>query len=287
MPEDLFLNDVLPYAFITETRDSWRPVLYAKVAPLARAAATRRDAIVAINRDIVKLTGVKYTPAQRPPQQSPLESISFGTAGAPGLSILLAAAFRSAGLPARLCGTPRWGDLSGDHLWVEVWDDGWHFTEYYPDEGGLDHGWIPEKAALADPDEPFQRVVATTWKPGDELFRMAWAPGDLSVPAVNRTAHYAALAGGRRVHVPEEEGCLAIRVFARAGGPQVAVPIVARQAGVEMKRGTTSGAPAGRDDFFAVCGEPSLPMSLEYGGKTREVKFEAGKTTSVDLLLEP
>jgi hypothetical protein len=176
VPEDLFVNDVLPFAFVNEARENWRPTLYAKVAPLVRDAPTRLEAIRRINMGIARLTGVKFSTERRQPHQAPGQSMAFGNAGSTGLSILLAAAFRSVGIPARLCGTARWGDLSGNHMWVEVWDDGWHFTEYYPDEGGLDRGWILEKCALADPLEPFQRIVATTWKPGDEIFRMAWNP---------------------------------------------------------------------------------------------------------------
>lgn len=287
VPDDLFLNDVLPYAFVNEARENWRPGLYAKVAPLVRDAPTRLEAIRRINVGIARLTGVKFTTERRQPHQAPGQSMAFGNAGSTGLSILLAAAFRSVGIPARLCGTARWGDLSGSHLWVEVWDDGWHFTEYYPDEGGLDRGWFVEKCALADPLEPFQRIVATTWKPGDEIFRLAWNPADLSRPAVHRTAYYQRLAGGRKVAVPEGDGCLAIRAYARAGGPRVAVEVVVTQGGVELRRGATGDDQADASHFLAVCTGPYGPVRIEYAGRAVTNTVTVGQTTDVNLLLEP
>ena len=287
VPEDLFLNDVLPYAFVNETRENWRPGLYAKVAPLVRDAPTRGEAIRRINLGIARLTGVKYSTDRRQPHQAPGESMAFGKATCTGLSILLAGAFRSVGIPARLCGTARWGDLSGNHMWVEVWDDGWHFTEYYPDEGGLDRGWIIEKCGLADPLEPFQRIVATTWKPGDEIFRMAWDPTDLSRPAVHRTSFYQGLAGGRHVPVPDGEGCLAIRAFARPGGPRVSVPVVVTQAGVELRRAATGDEQSDRSHFVVVCADPGLPLVIAYDGRAQTNTVTAGQTTDVDLIVTP
>ena len=287
VPDEVFFNDVLPYAFVNEARENWRPTLYAKVAPLVRDAPTRLEAIRRINMGIARLTGVKYSTERRQPHQAPGQSMAFGNAGSTGLSILLAAAFRSVGIPARLCGTARWGDLSGNHMWVEVWDDGWHFTEYYPDEGGLDRGWILEKCALADPLEPFQRIVATTWKPGDEIFRLAWNPANLSLPAVHRTAHYQALAGGRRVAVPEGEGCVAIRAFTQPGGPRISVPVVVRQAGVELRRAATGDAQSEPSHFVVVCADPGRPLVIEYDGRASTNAVTAGQVTDVDLIVAP
>ena len=54
-----------------------------------------------------------------------------------GVSILLADALRSAGIPARVAGTPAWNGKTenGNHNWVEVYDHRsltWHFIEATP-----------------------------------------------------------------------------------------------------------------------------------------------------------
>uniref|UniRef100_A0A7S4C5T3 Transglutaminase-like domain-containing protein n=1 Tax=Chrysotila carterae TaxID=13221 RepID=A0A7S4C5T3_CHRCT len=58
-----------------------------------------------------------------------VQVISYGQASCSGLSILLACACRSVGIPARLVVVPRWADAPhGNHAWVEVYDSGrWGF----------------------------------------------------------------------------------------------------------------------------------------------------------------
>jgi hypothetical protein len=76
VPDEVFLNDVLPYAFVNEARENWRPTLYAKVAPLVRDAPTRLEAIRRINMGIARLTGVKFSTERRQPHQAPGQSMA-------------------------------------------------------------------------------------------------------------------------------------------------------------------------------------------------------------------
>ena len=70
-----------------------------------------------------------------------------------GLSILLIDACRAVGVPARFVGTPLWSDGSGNHSWVEVWDDGWHFTgAAEPTGDALNKAWFTGRAAQAQRD---------------------------------------------------------------------------------------------------------------------------------------
>ena len=62
---------------------------------------------------------VKYSTARKRANQSPKESIEQGLASCTGLSILLADACRSVGVPARLAGIPSWKNKNGNHTWVE------------------------------------------------------------------------------------------------------------------------------------------------------------------------
>jgi len=70
---------------------------------------------------------VAYSREREKADQSSFESIASGKASCTGLSILLVDACRAVGIPARVVGTPLWVDRSGNHTWVEIWDDGWRY----------------------------------------------------------------------------------------------------------------------------------------------------------------
>jgi hypothetical protein len=123
------------------------------------------------------------------PDQRPSESIAIGFASCTGLSILIADALRAAGIPARLAGAPRWTDESGNHTWVEVWDNGWHHIEA-ASPGPYDEAWFNEKAAVARPDDSLYRIYAASFKRKGLSFPLIW---DLSidyVAALNVTERY-------------------------------------------------------------------------------------------------
>ena len=92
---------------------------------IARRPARRPQML---NRSVFPKLKVSYSTQRKKPHQSPSESIEQGKASCTGLSIILSDACRSVGIPARLVGTPLWTNNSGNHTWVEIWDDGWHFT---------------------------------------------------------------------------------------------------------------------------------------------------------------
>ena len=155
VPEEIFLNDVLPYAVLDEPRDPWRADFIAKISPLVKDAKTATEAAQIINRDLFKLINTHYHTGRKRTNQSPKESIEQGKATCTGLSIILVDACRSVGIPARAVGTPLWSDNSGNHTWIEIWDGDWHYTgadEY--DAKGLDHGWFTGPAAKADAADP-------------------------------------------------------------------------------------------------------------------------------------
>ena len=99
------------------------------------------------------------------PDQSPLESIEAKYASCSGLSILLIDACRAVCVPARFAGTPRWTTKWGNHSWVEIWDERWHFTgacEYDP--SGLDKAWFLADASQARKDDPRHAIYASSWR---------------------------------------------------------------------------------------------------------------------------
>ena len=70
----------------------------------------------AVNRQLFERLAVRYDPpATRVPNQPVFETVATGTATCTGLSLVLLAALRSLGVPARMAGTRAWGEGEGNH----------------------------------------------------------------------------------------------------------------------------------------------------------------------------
>jgi hypothetical protein len=191
IPESLFLNNVLPYANINENRDAWRSDFHERCKPLIKGAKTPAEAAVLLNQKLFPLLKVRYSTNRNRADQGPSESIRTGLASCTGLSILLIDACRSVGVPARFVGTPLWANKSGNHSWVEVWDQGWHFTGAAEPAGNdLDRAWFTGRAATAQTDHPLHAIYAVSYKKTPAHFPMVWAPSIESISAVNVTERY-------------------------------------------------------------------------------------------------
>jgi predicted esterase len=191
IPEQIFLNDVLPYANVDEERHPWRKQLFNLCLPLIKDCKTPAEAAQKLNAVLFPKLKVRYSTARKKPHQSPKESIDQGLATCTGLSILLADACRSVAVPARLVGTPLWSNGSGNHTWVEVWDGRWHFTgAAEPDANGLDHAWFIGNAAQARADSPEHAIYAASFRRTGLTFPLVWAPESKEVHAENVTARY-------------------------------------------------------------------------------------------------
>ena len=163
LPDSIFLNYVLPYANIHEKRDRWRKPFFEKFFALVKNIATPGAAAVKLNRSIWELVNVHYSTERPKADQSPMESMKAGLASCTGLSILLVDACRSVGIPARLTGTPMWYNDSGNHSWVEVWDNGWHFLES-GSQDTLDKAWFQDNASRANHKDPQYAIYALSYK---------------------------------------------------------------------------------------------------------------------------
>jgi hypothetical protein len=189
LPDSVFLNEVLPYCCLNETRDNWRNDFHNRFYPLVMNCHSIREAIDSVNLNILKITGVEYNTKREKTDQSPYESIRQKMATCTGLSILLTDAFRSVGIPSRIAGTPMWTNMRGNHSWCEVWIDGqWYFTEYYPEK--LNHSWFVADAGKADKEKPIHWIYATSWKPTPLAFPCVWDSSIQYVHAVNVTDFY-------------------------------------------------------------------------------------------------
>lgn len=190
IPIELFFDDVLPYASVNERRDDWRQDFYDRFLPIAKDSPTPAEAVKRLNVEVFKTLNVAYHATKRPkPDQSPYESTQAGYASCTGLSILLVDACRAVGIPARLVGTPRWTDDSGNHTWVEAWDREWSFVGAC-EPSKLNEGWFVGQASKADESKPENRIYATAFKATGTHFPMVWKRSSREVPAEDVTRRY-------------------------------------------------------------------------------------------------
>jgi hypothetical protein len=190
VPKELFFDAVLPYASVNERRDDWRQDFYDRFIAVAKESPTPGDAVKRLNVEVFKAFNVRYHATKRPkPDQSPYESAAAGYASCTGLSILLIDACRAVGVPARMVGTPRWTDNSGNHSWVEVWDREWSFVGAC-EPSKLNETWFLERASKADETKPQNRIYATAFKASDTHFPMVWRRSARDVPGEDVTRRY-------------------------------------------------------------------------------------------------
>lgn len=277
LPEEVYLQDVLPYHVVDEVRDAWRKELYEMFSPAVDTCKTMYDAICAVNGNIPRLTGVDYNTKREKTNQSPRESMRQGMASCTGLAILLVDAYRAVGIPARFAGTASWHDDRGNHSWTEVWLDGqWRVTEYYfPSQ--LDHLWFMPDASKATPDNRTYAIYATRFGKGaKDWFPMVWADDSEEGPieelpkwvgAENVTQHYIDLAYDQYTRHLEAgtHTFLRIKGYKEQGKKEHSEDRVAM--GVDVFRGTeqmggglTAGELRDMNDVFSVL----LPKNTEY-----------------------
>jgi len=252
VPEEIFLNDVLPYASLNERRDNWRKDFHERFSKYVKDAKTMDEAIKAINDAIKTEVKVEYSTKRNKADQSPYESMEINKASCTGLSILLTDAFRSVGIPSRVAGTPAWTTKRGNHNWVEIWKPQtkqWHFTEYYPDKKGLDHGWLLADAKMANPKSLYHSIYASSWKKTEQHFPLVWDFKNLSVPAVNVSERYIKLGGGDKKGI---ENTCELRIDYTVDGKRIAIPVAVIQGDVEIKKGASPAPTHDMNRFFTA-----------------------------------
>ena len=222
---ELFLDTILPYANVNEQRDAWRVRLRELCAPMVEGARTPGEAAVRLNQALWAKTGVKYSTKRKKADQSPFETLESGLASCSGLSILLIDACRAVGVPARFVGTALWSDKSGNHSWVEVWDQRWKFTGAAEPTGDqLDQGWFVDRAAGAKLGDPLHAIWAVTWRSSPASFPLVWRPQDTTYRAVDVSERYTMAlqtveAGKARVRVRVLSGSQRVQAELRVQDP--------------------------------------------------------------------
>ena len=282
LPDDLFLNDVLPYAVLDEDRLPARDRLLPIAAEIVDGATTAEDAAQRLNRDLFPRLGVRYSTARNRANQGSIETMDTGLASCTGLSILLVDACRSVGIPARLAGIAFWPGRGGNHTWVEIHDgQRWRFTgaaEY--DANGLDRAWFTGQTAGAIPAHELHGVWATSWASTGHHYPLVWAPADRTVPGVDVTDRYI----GPRAKTDEPR--LAVRLWTTARGPRLAAEVTRADA----PDAPTSRTHADPDDINRVAELPDpgarpLTLRLTADGQSRLAFLDESHTADrvIDL----
>ncbi len=286
IPEDIFLNDVLAYANLDETREPWRKPLMEICLPLVKDCKTPTEAAQKLNSVLFSQLKVKYSTQRKKANQSPKESIDTGLASCSGLSVLLSDACRSVCVPARLAGTPNWYNDRGNHTWLEVWDGRWHFTgaaEY--DANGLDRGWFAGDAAKATRDDPEHAIYASSFKKTGIHFPLVWDRKSRDVPAENVTDRYTAKAktsASERVKVR-------FRIHEAGSKQRLILPVSVeeRKEFCEVCRGISKGETADRNDVLGFDLLPEHDYVVRVGDPLKVQKtFRTSKAKEMLVELE-
>jgi len=139
IPDDIFLDYVLPYSFLNEKRDvefRWRPRFEQVFSDLVSNSSNTTEAmrriadalpdvaiagVLELSSMLVPGRTVRWKSETSPMHMSP-EQVVLHSGSCTGTAITLAAAARSVGIPARIAGCSQ--SVQGDdHHWVEFYDD--------------------------------------------------------------------------------------------------------------------------------------------------------------------
>jgi len=199
--DQMFLREVLPYQHFDEPIDEWRPLFFEKLKPQVEGA----DSLKALAEKVIPLafTGLgntlEFKSNQTPGVMAPVsQTLKLGYASCTGMSILVADALRSVGVPARIAGIAEWNrPEKGNHNWVEVWTgDGWHFIDAVPTTSvEWDKTWFSEGLVQSSEGGGLHGVYTPVWDVSDSNgnYTITWRDPAVIMPALDRTPFYKAL----------------------------------------------------------------------------------------------
>ena len=125
-----------------------------------------------------------------------MSTLVYGYASCTGVSILFADALRSAGVAARIAGTPAWNGVeeNGNHNWIEVYlpdRENWAFLEAAPAGGGETLSDPCDKWFCSPTKSNGTSFFSTRFdKSEGTVYPMAWDLDNEEVPGVDRTEYY-------------------------------------------------------------------------------------------------
>ncbi len=280
--KDMFLNYILSYANINERRDNWRHDFYDRFFPVIKDCQTPGEICVLLNEKIWDMINVRYSAKFSKPDQSVYESIDLGIALCTGLSILLINACRSVGVPARFAAIPEWPNVPGNHSWVEVWDEKWHYIGAF-EPGTLNKTWFTERAAEVDPNDRMHSIYGVSFKKKNLKFPAIGAMDINYISADNITHLYKInLKQNKLVNV-------AIRVFNKPGGKRISANVVVSLNDNEIGDGKSRDEINDTYNMLNLKLEPnkSYQIEVEFQGQyiVSDYKTTAEKNQVVDIFM--
>jgi len=192
IPDDVFLDYVLPYAFLNEKRDQefrWRPRFSQLFSTLVANSSNTTEAMHrlasalphASTQGVLELDGslmpgnmIRWRSETSPMNLSP-EQVAAHGGSCTGTAITMAAAARSVGIPVRIAGCSQ-SVPADDHHWLEYYDstfpgpfnNSWH-TKEGTSAGNAGGPWDtpsgPMNKCLAYllPEDKFNTMWASCW----------------------------------------------------------------------------------------------------------------------------
>ena len=278
--EEVFFDCILPYANVNERRDDWRGDFNERFSGIIASAKTPTEATVLLNKTIFNLVDVHYSTKRPKADQSPFESIEAGMASCTGLSILLVDACRSVGVPARFAGTPLWYNDSGNHSWVEFWDDGWHYTGAAEPTGDrVDESWFDGSASKATKGDPQHAIFAVTWNKSEQHFPLIWLPNVQTYGAVDVTDRYTGTDASASIPIR-------VRAISEDGSRAIVQAILAGENGELIADGVTKNDFSDANDHltFHVAKGDVVTIYSKYDAVTLKANKERIVTLDPDRL---
>lgn len=269
IPKEIFLNYVLPYASLHERRDNWRKDFYDQFFPLVKNLDSPSEATLLLNDKVWDIVNVRYSTKRPKADQSPFESIDAGLASCTGLSILLIDVCRSVGIPARFVGVPLWKDHSGNHSWVEIWNNGWHFIGAF-EKSPLNETWFGERAKTSDDSNWKYSIYAASFKKTDVIFP----------PLFDSTATYvfADIVTDRYSDNIKEDGKInfAVRLFDKPNGNRIEGKIIIKKDEMDVGNGLSKNEKYDYNNFISFRLEPnsSYEIIAEYGLIRKDISIK-------------
>lgn len=284
IPDDIFLNDVLPYANLDEARDDWRGMLMEKCTPIVAECTSLSQAAQTLNKALWSAVNVKYSTRRARANQSPMESMQSGLASCTGLSILLVDACRSVGIPARIAGIAQWPHKQGNHTWVEVWDGRWYCLGAFDGED-LDQTWLISDAARAQKGSRLNGIYAASYAKTDTPFICAWAPDNTDISAVEVTDRYIAMGTPS-----ENKHITAFRIFEPVNHQRIAARIKILENGTVIHKGISRDESGDTNDTAAFDLIPGKQYTVEitYYGQVQTETYTQNQESfqTADIILK-
>ena len=239
IPKDIYMEYVVPYAVTNEPRSDHRPLLFDALKDTLKnyersefdmleeydaqsPGGQIKEVTKLINTRLWAILGrpskpIAFKAGLTPRIYDPLSVIAYGHSSCTGLAVVLVAALRAVGIPARMAGTPAWyGDPDkGNHSWVEVWvpdnnnngEGKWIFLEPTPgiaegdedtaDADDLDRDPCKRWFCTSERFNGSTKVYATRFdkENASNFYPMAWSVGDEGVPGEDRSEYYTNICG--------------------------------------------------------------------------------------------